>query len=154
MAAPMIEGQPIVEAMDAERFRGEFLGCCALVEDHACAAIERLVQLGKVKKSPFLFGQKFELVRKHADLPGLWTHREHVAQALDHLVPYVELRGTICHAVFSPAFMENQSGISWRMPGERDWRLRRMMTETELLALLSGLRQSVERFLKQRLKAA
>jgi len=113
----MIEGQPIVATIDAVRFRGEFLDSCALIEDHASSAIDRLVQLDKVKKSPYLFGQKFELLRKYADEPGVWTHRQHAAQALDGLATYVELRGTICHAVFSPALVENQAGISWHMPG-------------------------------------
>jgi hypothetical protein len=149
----MIEGQAIVATIDAARFRGEYLDCCAQIEHHACAAIDRLVQRGRVKKAPYLFGQKFELLRKHAEEAGLWTHYQHVAQALDHLVPYVELRGTICHAVFSPAYVENEAGISWRMPGEAGWRPRRTMTETEMLALLCELRERTAKFLKQKLKA-
>jgi len=145
----MLEGQSFVIELDAARFRGEFLQCCAEIEDHLCTAIERLVELGEIKRPPFLFGQKFDRVLKSADLPGLWKHRDHAGAVLKELQPFIELRGTIGHAVMSPATIEGQDGLSWRTPGVHDWSARQAITLPEMKAALANLRRLTEKFLKQ-----
>lgn len=145
----MLEAQPIVAEFDAPRFRGEFLQCCADIEEHLCSALERLIELGELKKAPYLFGQKFDQVRKCATVPGLWKHKQHAEAVIEELRPYIELRGELGHALMSPARIDGEEGVSWRAPGKRDWTDRRAMTHTEMRQALEKLRRLTNSFLKQ-----
>jgi hypothetical protein len=148
----MGETQPILVEIDASRFRGEYLDHCSLIEDHATHALGRLVALGLLKKVPLLFGLKFKALVEHANAPEVWMHGRHVAQALEKLKPFVELRSAICHAVMSDATIEGQPGISWRMPGEADWQYRKTLTDREMRDLLAELGTLTAKFRNQRMK--
>lgn len=145
----MLECQPIEAELGAARFRGEFLQLCALIEDHLCTALDRLVVLGEIKRPPYLFGQKFERVRKSVAIPGLWKHREHVEPVLRELQAFVDLRGTIGHAVMSPATIDGKAAVSWQTPGNRNWSNRKTMTTAEMDQMLAELQRLTEKFRKQ-----
>ena len=145
----MLEGQPIVAEFAGSSFRGEFLQCCAEIEDRLCLALERLVELGEIKRPPYLFGQKFERVKKSVALSGLWKHKDHVGTVFEELQPFVELRGTLGHALMGTAVLEGKSGVSWRVPGDHDWKSRRAMTHAEMQQTLTELRRLTNKFLKQ-----
>lgn len=149
----MIEGQTIVPALDRHAFRGEFLDCFALIEDHLVPAIDRAVELGFAKKPPHLFGQKFELARKVVDDERIWLHREHVRPIIDSLASYAEMRGLIGHGVIVDAVLEGRPALSIRPSGISDWRKRIVLSEAETNALLNELRELTTRFRKQALKA-
>jgi len=145
----MLEGQSFIAELDAARFRGEFLQCCAEIEDHLCAALSRLVELGASKRAPYLFGQKFDLVRKSVGQPGLWKHSDHVHTVLLELQPFVELRGALGHAIIGPATIDGEGGIYWQPPGNRHWIDRRTITSPEMQATLQNLRHLTKKFRKQ-----
>jgi len=145
----MLEGQSFIAELDAARFRGEFLQCCAEIEDHLCAALDRLVELGVSKKAPYLFGQKFDLVRKTVGQPRLWKHSGHVETVLGDLQPFVELRGVIGHALIGNATIEGEEGVCWQAPGNRRWSDRRAMTHSEMRSTLRDLQHLTTKFLKQ-----
>src|SRR5688572_1449400 len=98
----MLEGQPFASELDGARFRGDFLQCCAQIEDRLCTALDRLIQLGELKKAPYLFGQKFDQVLKSVSVSDVWKHKDHVEAILRDLREYVELRGILGHAVMTP----------------------------------------------------
>lgn len=116
----MIEGQTIVPALDRHAFRGEFLACFALIEDHLAPAINRAVELGFAKKPPHPFGQKFELVRKLINNERMWRHRADVAAIISKLESFAALRGLIGHGVIDDAVLENKPALSIRAPGNND----------------------------------
>ncbi|HTM96381.1 MAG TPA: hypothetical protein VL100_11275 [Croceibacterium sp.] len=148
----MLEGQEIRAETGPAQFRGEFLGYCALIEDHAADALERLVELGELKKAPHLFGQKFGALARHVHHPKLWLHPAHVDQVLGELSRLVALRGAICHALMEEATIEGHPGLTWRLPGDKDWRNRKSLTDQELAGLLSDLKHQTKRFRNQLLK--
>ena len=145
----MIEGQPILAEVDASRFRGEFLDCCSQIEDHAGNALIRLVELGMLKKSPHLFGQKFQRLIEHVETPRVWKHPVHVKQVLEDLRPYAAMRSAVCHAVMSNDTIEGGNGVSWRMPGEVGWEKRKALTQSEMIDILSELRRLTGKLRKQ-----
>ena len=148
----MLEGQQIRAEIGSAQFRGEFLAYCALIEDHAAQAIERLVELGELKKAPHLFGQKFEALLRHVHHPKLWRYSVHVDLVLEHLSPFLALRGAICHALIEEATIEGRPGLTWRLPGDKDWRNRKSLTDQERDDLLADLASQTERFCRQPLK--
>jgi hypothetical protein len=148
----MLEGQQIRAEIDPAQFRGGFLAHCALLEDHAAQAIERLVELGELKKVPHLFGQKFEALLRHVHHPKLWRYPNHVDPVLERLSPFIALRGAICHALIERAVIDGRPGLTWRLPGDRDWRNRKSLTDQERDSLLSELAHQTERFCRQPLK--
>lgn len=150
----MLEGQPFVADLDGSRFRGEFLQCCALIEHHFCSALDRLVELGEIKKPPHLFGQKFDRVLRSVSVAGVWKHQNHVDAVLRDLQMFIELRGALGHAVITPATVEHEAAISWRPPGSSSWSDRQTMTVTEMGAALKELRKLTEKFLRQPLAGA
>jgi len=145
----MLEGQDISPSIDRHRFRGEFLDCFAQIEHHVHPALERLVKIGVAKKVPYLFGQKFELLRKNVDQTGLWKHRVHVAGILDDLAEFADLRGDIGHGVMGEATVDDETAFFWHPPGMSDWTSRRVMTVPEAEACLSNLRRLTGKFKKQ-----
>ena len=149
----MIEGQAIVPAFDRYRFRGEFLDCFASIENHSAPALKRLVELGQAKKAPHLFGQKFDLILKAANLERLWLHRQHVSEILEALRPFAELRGLICHAIIESAVVGGLPAIALKPPGNNDWQARKLLTEDEAASLLAELRRLTAKLLKQGLVA-
>ena len=64
----------------------------------------------------------------------------------------VELRGAICHALMEEATIEGHPGLTWRLPGDKDWRNRKSLTDQELAGLLSDLKHQTKRFRNQLLK--
>lgn len=150
----MIEGQRIVPAFEAHRFRGEYLDCFARIEDHLMPVIERLVKLGEPKKAPHLFGLKFDLVLKSASTEGLWEHRHHVYPILEELKGFAELRGLIGHAMIEPATIGGSPAIILRAPGDASWQSRKVITEDECITLITHLKKITARLLKQRIAAS
>ena len=145
----MLEGQRFIVELDAARFRGEFLQCCAEIEDHLCVALKRLIELDEIKKAPYLFGEKFERVKKSSGLLGLWKHRDHAQAVIEALQPLVDMRGTLGHALIAPATIDGKDAICWQTPGNRDWADRRIMTRDDMLATLHDLQRLTKKFCKQ-----
>ncbi len=145
----MLEGQPFVAELEGSRFRGEFLQCCAQIEHHLCAALDRLTELGEIKKSPYLFGQKFVQVLKSASVAGVWKHKDHVEAVLRDLQVFVELRGTLGHAVMTVAAVNDEAAVSWLPPGSRNWADRQTITLSEMKTVLEDLRRLTDKFLRQ-----
>jgi hypothetical protein len=149
----VFEGQQFIAEPAGPSFRGNFLQCCAEIEDHLCLALERLVELQEIKRPPYLFGQKFDRVLKSVARPGLWQHKAHVESVLLELQPLIELRGMLGHALIRPAMIGDEPGLLFQIPGERDWKSRRAITQSEMTKLLTDLRRLTDKFLKQRLVA-
>lgn len=147
----MIEGQAITAAFDRHRFRGEFLDCFAIIETHFVPVLDRLVELGQAKKAPHLFGQKFDLVLRLSNLERLWLHRPHIGEILDELRPFVELRGSIAHALFTPIALGKSQAIVLQSPGSDHWQTRKVITEVEAASLIADLRKLTAKLVKQRL---
>lgn len=147
----MLEGQAIVADVDASRFRGEFLQCCAEIEGQLCVALDRIAELGDGKKRPYLFGQKFERVQKNVNMPGLWKHKEHVETVLRQLEEFVGLRGSLGHAIMVSAEIEGQKAVCWWPPDRQNWADRRIMTASEMDDTLKRLRTVTDKFLRQAL---
>ena len=147
----MIEGQAIVPALDLHGFRGQFLDCFALIENHVAPAIDRLVELGIAKKAPHLFGQKFDLISRNIDAQGVWRNRDHVRPLIEELAPFASLRGLVCHGLIKQARLDNVEALSIEPPGGAGWDMRKLITGMECNDLLGTLNDLTKRLLKQRI---
>ena len=147
----MIEGQLIVPAFEAHRFRGEYLDCFARIEDHLMPVIERLVTMRVIKKAPHLFGQKFDLILKNTSAEKLWQHRDHVIPLLEELQAFAELRGLVGHAIIKEIDFDGCLAISLQKPGDTGWQFRKVITDEECNDLLAQLKRLTTKLLKQRL---
>ena len=150
----MIEGQLIVPAFEAHRFRGEYLDCFARIEDHLTPVIERLVKIKELKKAPFLFGQKFDLVFKNSSAEDLWRNRHHVIPILDDLQVFADLRGLVGHATIKEIDFDGCPAISLRNPGDASWQSRRVFTNKECDDIINQLKTLTSKLLRQRLTVA
>lgn len=140
------------DEMDCYRFRGEFLHWLAIVEDHINPAVQRLVDMGVYKKSPYLFGQKFGAATRSTETAEVWTHPQHVGPILSALKPYVELRSLIAHGLIEAAQIGDRTGISIRPSGRESWETRKVITANECDQMLKELKKLADRLTKQRLK--
>ena len=150
----MIEGQAIVPAPEKHSFRGEYLDCFAVIENHLAPVVKRLVELGQAKRAPLLFGLKFDLVLKSIHAEEVWQHREHVAPILEELSQFAAMRGSICHGLMHEASIGGQPALSITPPGSKSWTERKVLTAQECAAMIRALRQLTERLLKQGMKQA
>ena len=148
----MIEGLPIRLGAEKYSFRGEFLDCFARIEHHLAPIINRLVDLGQVKKAPLLFGLKFELVCKTLHSDGIWQNRDHVAPILEELRPFAEMRGLICHGLINDSYIANRPAFSLSLPGVLGCDERTLLSVVECEDIIRNLRKLTDRFLKQRIK--
>ena len=150
----MFEGQRIVPAVEAHRFRGEYLDCFARIEDHLMPVIERLVKIRELKKAPFLFGQKFDLILKNSSADDLWQNRNHVIPILDELQVFADLRGFVGHAIIKKIVFDECPAISLQQPGDTGWQSRRVFTDKECHDMINNLKKLTAKLLKQRLAVA
>ena len=146
----MIEGQPIFPALDRHSFRGQFLDCFALIEDHVAPVIDRLVALGLAKKAPHLFGQKFDLIRRNIAAQSVWRNCDHVGPIFEDLAPFAALRGLMGHGLIKQATLAEGEALSIEPPGYADWSERKVLTAAECHNLLAKLHDLTKRLLKQR----
>ncbi|MFA9200197.1 MAG: hypothetical protein ACEQR8_03280 [Cypionkella sp.] len=149
----MIEGQAITPALTKFELRGRFIDCFARIEDHLAATLERLILIEHCKKTPYLFGDKFELIRATASVDGVWQHPHHVAPILDQLDKYAKLRGLICHGVITETSLGEESAFSIRGPGQNYWEERKVITFSECSEMLRYLEALTGKLLKQSVKS-
>ena len=150
----MLEGQAISPAISKFEFRGRFLDCFALLEDHLAAALVRLVERGHCKKAPYLFGDKFELVRTTAAAQGIWQNPQHVTPILESLERFAKIRGLICHGVIEETSLGNEPALSIRGPGQTDFECRRVLTMKECNSTLDELANLTVKLTRQLLKSS
>ena len=147
----MTEGDVISLEMDAARFRGEYLNCCAQIEDHAGEALVQMKRLGLLTKAPYLFGAKFKVLLEHAPKPGIWQDSRRATEVLERLQPYAAMRGVICHAVMMDVVIGDVPSVFWKMPGASDCAPRPGMSHFQIREMLRELAGLTTRFRNQQI---